>query len=159
MQGHFRKMLVLCELLRATPPQKEIASQRTPWWGGKRWGWKTSRMTPLPKRGFGPPLVRYVFHPQMSVLCFSYTKIHDRLEAFWRAPKNFGRARPLVRFPPTPPPYVLHTPLDGRNRAIVIAESLARVIAAIRITSVRWRSYLPQKTQNLVLVDPAFIAL
>ena len=32
--------------------------------------------------------------------------------------------------------------LDGRNRAIVIAESLARVIATIRITSVRWRSYL-----------------
>ena len=37
--------------------------------------------------------------------------------------------------------------LDGRNRAIVIAESLARVIAAIRITSVRWRSYLPPKTE------------
>ena len=34
--------------------------------------------------------------------------------------------------------------LDGRNLAIVVAESLARVIAAIRITSVRWRSYLPQ---------------
>ena len=30
--------------------------------------------------------------------------------------------------------------LDGRNRARVIAESLARVIAAIRITSVCWRS-------------------
>ena len=49
--------------------------------------------------------------------------------------------------------------LDGWNRAIVIAESRARVIAAIRITSVRWRSYLPLKTQNLVLVDPAFVAL
>ena len=35
--------------------------------------------------------------------------------------------------------------LDGRNRARVIAESLARIIAAIRITSVRWRSYLPLK--------------
>ena len=33
--------------------------------------------------------------------------------------------------------------LDGRNRAIVIAESLARVVVAIRIASVRWRSYLP----------------
>ena len=49
--------------------------------------------------------------------------------------------------------------LDGRHRARVIAESLARVIAAIRITSVRWWSYLPQKTQYLVLVDPAFDAL
>ena len=35
--------------------------------------------------------------------------------------------------------------LDGRNRAIVIAESLARVIAAIRIASVRWSSYLLSK--------------
>ena len=41
--------------------------------------------------------------------------------------------------------------LDGRNRARVIAESLARVIAAIRFTSVRWRSYLPLKTQSLAL--------
>ena len=51
------------------------------------------------------------------------------------------------------------TSLDGRNRAIVIAESPARVIAAIRITSVRWRSYLPLKAQKLVLVDPVFFAL
>ena len=29
------------------------------------------------------------------------------------------------------------------------------LIATIRITSVRWRSYLP-KTQKLVLIDPAF---
>ena len=37
--------------------------------------------------------------------------------------------------------------LDGRNHAIVITESLARLIAAIRITSVRWRSYLtPEHT-------------
>ena len=49
--------------------------------------------------------------------------------------------------------------LDGRNRAIVIAESLARVIAAIRITSVHWRSYLPLKTQNVVLVDLAFVVV
>ena len=38
-----------------------------------------------------------------------------------------------------------NTNLDGRNRARLIAESLARVIPAIRITSVRWRSYLPLK--------------
>ena len=76
-------------------------------------GWKTSRMTPLPKRGFGPPLLRYVFHPpQVSVLCFSCTKIHDRADQklFWRGPKIFGRARSLVRFPPPPirfaPPHI-----------------------------------------------------
>ena len=40
------------------------------------------------------------------------------------------------------------TGLDGRNRATVIAESLARVIAATRITGVRWRSYLPPKHRN-----------
>ena len=78
----------------------------------KRGGWKTSRMTPLPKRGFGPPLVRYVFHPpQVSVLCFSCTKIHDRADQklFWRGPKIFGRARSLVRFPPPirfAPPHI-----------------------------------------------------
>ena len=47
--------------------------------------------------------------------------------------------------------------LDGLNRAIVIAELLARVIAAIRITSVRWGSYLPLETQKSVLTDPAFV--
>ena len=40
--------------------------------------------------------------------------------------------------------------LDGRNliHAIVIAESLARVIAVIRIASVRWQSYLRPKHRN-----------
>ena len=37
---------------------------------------------------------------------------------------------------------------DGRNCAIVIAEALGRVIAAIQITGVRWQSYFPSKTQN-----------
>ena len=38
--------------------------------------------------------------------------------------------------------------LDGRTRAIVVAESLARVIAAIRVTSVRWQSYLLPKHRH-----------
>ena len=38
--------------------------------------------------------------------------------------------------------------LDGRKSAIVIAESLARVIVAIRIASVRWQLYLPPKYRN-----------
>ena len=49
--------------------------------------------------------------------------------------------------------------LDGRNRTIVVAESLARVLVAIGIASVCWRSYLPPKTQKLVLTDPAFVVL
>ena len=50
-------------------------------------------------------------------------------------------------------------PDHGRNHALVIAKSLARVIAAIRITSVLWRSYLLPKPQNVVLIDPTFVAL
>ena len=53
------------------------------------------------------------------------------------------------RTPFLPTPFLWKSPmllsLDGRNRAKVIAESLARVTAAIRITSVRRRSYLPLK--------------
>ena len=47
-----------------------------------------------------------------------------------------------------PPGLVQVGNLDGRNRAIVVAESLARVIVAIRIASVRWRSYLPPQHRN-----------
>ena len=49
--------------------------------------------------------------------------------------------------------------LEGQNPAIDIAESLARVIAAIRMTSVRWQSYLIPKAQKSVLVDNAFLVL
>ena len=44
---------------------------------------------------------------------------------------------------------ILHSSLHGRNRAIVIAESLARVIAAIRIAGVRPRSYLPHQNTEI----------
>ena len=49
--------------------------------------------------------------------------------------------------------------LDGRNRAIVIAESLARGIAAIRIASVRWQSHISPTAQKLDLTEPAFVVL
>ena len=62
--------------------------QRTPW------GWKTSRMTPLPKMGFGSPLARYVFHPpQVSVLCFSCTKITTTEQTR----SSFGGVRKFLR--------------------------------------------------------------
>ena len=48
-----------------------------------------------------------------------------------------------------------HQRSSGRNCAIVIAESLARVIAAIRITNVCWGSYLSPK-HRFALIDPAF---
>ena len=44
-------------------------------------------------------------------------------------------------------PQCISCNLRWANRAIFIAESLARVIVAIRIASVRWRSYLPRNTE------------
>ena len=108
----------MLQLLYPPPPNSAIhfRGQLDVRWrhGGveKGGGWKTSRMTPLPKRGFGTPLVRYVFHPpQVSVLCFSCAKVHDRADQklFWRGPKIFRRARSLVRFPPPirfAPPHI-----------------------------------------------------
>ena len=52
--------------------------------------------------------------------------------------------------------------VDGRNRARVIAESLARVIAAIRITSVRLAVISPAKNTEFGprrVVDPALVAI
>ena len=66
--------------------------QRTPWGGGKKRGEENLTNDTPSKKGLWTPVVRYVFHPpQVSVLCFSYTKIHDRAEQklFWRDPKNF----------------------------------------------------------------------
>ena len=44
-----------------------------------------------PKKGFGPPLVRYVFHPhQVSLLCFSCTKITtEQTRSSFGGSKNF----------------------------------------------------------------------
>ena len=50
--------------------------QRAPWRGGKRGGRKTSRRTPLPKKSFGPRLVRFPA-PEVALLCFSCTEIND----------------------------------------------------------------------------------
>ena len=55
------------------------------------------------------------------------------------------RAPPMAKFLHNPRKEHTVCILDERNRAIVIAESPERVIAAIRITSARWRSYLPLK--------------
>ena len=71
----------------------ELSYQRTPWGGGKKeGGGKPSRMTPLPKRGFGPPLVRYVFHPpQVSIALFFLYKNprQSRPEALLGGSQNF----------------------------------------------------------------------
>ena len=60
--------------------------------GPEKRGRKTSRMTPLPKRGLDPSLVRYVFHPsQVSVLCFFLYKNprQGRTEALLEGSRHF----------------------------------------------------------------------
>ena len=75
-------------------------------------GWKTSRMTPLPKRGFGPPLVRYVFHPpQASVLCFPVQKsTTEQTRSSFGGVQKFSGERVLWYV--FLPPYVLHPPIS-----------------------------------------------
>ena len=69
----------------------------------KRGGWKTSRMTPLPKRGFGPPprTVRFPPRSGVSALFFLYKNPRQsRPEALLEGSQIFGGARSLFRFPP-----------------------------------------------------------
>ena len=79
----------------------------------KRGGWKTARMTPLPKRGFGPPFVRYVFHlPQGSVLFFAVQKsTTEPTRSFLGGAQFSGEGVLWYVFLP---PYVLHPPPISR---------------------------------------------
>ena len=71
----------------------------------------TSRRTPLPKRGFGPPLVRYVFHPpQVSVLCFPVQKsTTEQTRSSFGGVQTFPGER-VLWYVVFLPPYVLHPP-------------------------------------------------
>ena len=102
-------------------------------------GWKTSRMTPLPKRGFGAPLVRYVFHrPQASALCFFCTKNprQSRPEALLEGSKKFRESAFSATFSS---PHTFCTPPYHGPKFVTIAKShallhkIARVIAPLII--------------------------
>ena len=108
-------------------------------------------MTPLPKRGFGPPLVRYVFHPpQVSVLCFSFTKIHDRADQkfFLEGSKNIRESALSGTFtsPHTfcTPPY--HGPNCDASFALGGGKSRSGILillvdeATSRVSWVSWQS-------------------
>ena len=75
-------------------------------------GWKTSRMTPLPKKGFGPPLVRYVFHPlrrQRSVFPVQKSTTERTRSSFGGAQKFSGERVLWYVFPPPirfAPPHI-----------------------------------------------------
>ena len=95
-------------------------------------GWKTSRMTPLPKRGFGPPLVRYVFHPPLRCQCsvFLYkNQRQSRPEAVLEGSKNFresafsGTFSPPIRFAP---PHITAQLLWGKVAENPPRKSLAK---------------------------------
>ena len=78
-------------------------------------GWKKEGCGKPPERqpsqkGVWTPLVRYVFHPfQVSVLCLSCTRIHDRADQ-----KLFGGVQKFsgerVLWYVFLPPYVVHPP-------------------------------------------------
>ena len=92
-----------------------VKTERTPWGGGKKRGEENLTNDTPPKRGFGPPLVRYVFHPlrcQCSGLPIQESTTEQTRRSFRGVPKIFGRARSLVRFPPPmrfapPPPHII----------------------------------------------------
>ena len=83
--------------------------------GGKKRGEENLTNDTPPKRGFGPPLVRYVFHPpQVSVLCFACTKSRQsRPEALLEGSKHFRESAFSGTF--SSPPYVLHPPISRPN--------------------------------------------
>ena len=90
--------------------------------GGRHGGWKKEgggkphERDPSQEGVLDPPLVWYVFHPpQVSVLCFSCTKIHDRADnrsSFGGVQKFSGERVLWYVFLP---PYVLHPPISRPN--------------------------------------------
>ena len=94
----------------------------------------------------GPPPPKKNSRPEIVGISLQY---HFLEPTFFHA--DFLLTGKIKRcFHLSPPSLVGHFSgsLDGRNRSIVIAELLARVIVAIRIANLRWRSYLPLKTQK-----------
>ena len=84
----------------------------------KRGGWKTSRMTPLPKRGFGPPLYGTFSTPltcQCSVFPVQKSTTEQTRSSFGGVQKFSGERVLWYVFHP---PYVLHPPISRpKNRA------------------------------------------
>ena len=78
----------------------------------KRGGWKTSRLTPLPKRGFGPPSYGTFSTPlrcQCSVFPVQKSPTEQPRSSFGGVQK-FSGERVLWYVSPPPPSYVLHPP-------------------------------------------------
>ena len=81
----------------------------------KRGGWKTSRMTPLPKRGFGPPSYGTFSTPlrcQCSVFPVQKSPTEQTRSSFGGVQKFPGERVLWYVFLP---PYVLHPPISRPN--------------------------------------------
>ena len=84
--------------------------------GGKRRGVENLTNDTPPKRGFGPPLLRYVFHPpRVSVLCFPVQKstTEQTRSSFGGVQKCSGER---VLWYVSPPPHTFCTPPYHRPR-------------------------------------------
>ena len=77
--------------LRNLPNIIDLLSEEAMGCWKKEGGGKPLEWHPSQKGVLDPPLVRYVFPPHVSVLCFPCTKIHDREDQklFWTGPKIF----------------------------------------------------------------------
>ena len=79
----------------------------------KRGGWKTSRMTPLPKRGFGPPSYGTFSTPlrcQCSVFPVQKATTEQTRSSFGGVQKFSGEC--VLWYASPPPPSVLHPPMS-----------------------------------------------
>ena len=97
----------------------------------KKRGWNDLTNDTPPKKGFWTPLVRYVFHPpQVSVLCFSCTRIHDRADQklFWRGPKILRESALSGTF--SSPHTFCTPPYHGPIKALKVMNSCERFIAS-----------------------------
>ena len=93
------------------PLEPELSEDAMGGWK-KSGGWKTSRMTPLPKRGFGPPSYGTFSTPltcQCSVFPVQKSTTEQTRSSFGGVQKFSGERVLWYVFHP---PYVLHPPIS-----------------------------------------------
>ena len=93
----------------------------------KRGGRKTSRMTPLPKRGFGPPSYG-TFSTPLACRCFVFPvqkSTTEQTRSSFGGVQNFSGGRVLWYV--FLPPYVLHPPISWPNFLLAVGAFLLTV--------------------------------
>ena len=116
-------------------------------------GWKTSRLTPLPKRGFGPPSYGTFSTPltcQCSVFPVQKSTTEQTRSSFGGVQKFSGERVLWYVFHP---PYVLHPPISRpnyENRGFSASRS-ARIDSQRESPRFALRIAGPSKMQKLAL--------